>query len=34
MLNNESMAYSAALRRYEKQYDALKAELQTLGFVG
>ena len=34
MLNNESMAYSAALRRYEEQYDALKAELQTLGFVG
>ena len=28
------MAYSAALRRYEEQYDALKAELQTLGFVG
>ena len=34
MLNNESMAYRAALRRYEEQYDALKAELQTLGFVG
>ena len=34
MLNNESMAYSAALRRYEEQYDALKAELETLGFVG
>ena len=29
-----SLAYSAALRRYEEQYDALKAELQTLGFVG
>ena len=28
------MAYNAALRRYEEQYDALKAELQTLGFVG
>ena len=28
------MAYSAALRRYEEQYDALKAELETLGFVG
>ena len=28
------MAYSAALRRYEEQYDALKAELQTLEFVG
>ncbi len=28
------MAYSAALCRYEEQYDALKAELQTLGFVG
>ncbi len=28
------MAHSAALRRYEEQYDALKAELQTLGFVG
>ncbi len=28
------MAYSAALRRYEEQYDALKAELQTLGFMG
>ena len=28
------MAYSAALRRYEEQYDALKAELQTLGFIG
>ena len=24
------MAYSAALRCYEEQYDALKAELQTL----
>ena len=28
------MAYSTALRRYEEQYDALKAELQTLGFIG
>lgn len=28
------MAYDAAMRRYEKQYDGLKAELQTLGFIG
>ena len=33
MVYSESMA-SAALRRYEEQYDALKAELQTLEFVG
>ncbi len=28
------MAYDVAVRRYERQYDALKAELQTLGFIG
>ena len=34
MSSNESMAYDAAMRRYEKRYDGLKAELQTLGFIG
>ena len=34
MSGNESIAYDAAMRRYEKQYDALKTELQTLGFIG
>ena len=34
MSSNESMAYDAAMHRYEKQYDGLKAELQTLGFIG
>ena len=34
MSSNDSMAYDAAMRRYEKQYDGLKAELQTLGFIG
>ena len=24
----------AVIRRYQEQYDALKAELQTLGFIG
>ena len=28
------MDYSAALRRYEERYDALKAQLQTVGFIG
>ena len=28
------MAYDAAMHQYEKQYDGLKAELQTLGFIG
>ena len=27
------MACDAAMHRYEKQYDGLKAELQTLGFI-
>ena len=30
----ESTAYDAAMHQYEKQYDGLKAELQTLGFIG
>ena len=34
MSGKESIAYDAAMRRYEKQYDALKTELQTLGFIG
>ena len=34
MSSNESMAYDAAMHQYEKQYDGLKAELQTLGFIG
>ena len=34
MPNNESTAYDATMRRYEKQYDELKAELQPLGFIG
>ena len=34
MSSNESLAYDAAMRRYEKQYDEIKAELQTLGFIG
>ena len=34
MSSNESMAYDAAMHRYDKQYDGLKAELQTLGFIG
>ena len=33
MSSNESMAYDAAMHQYEKQYDGLKAELQTLGFM-
>ena len=28
------MDYSAALRRHEERYDALKAQLQTVGFIG
>ena len=31
---SKSMNYSAALRRYEEQYDALKAQLQAVGFIG
>ena len=31
---SKSMDYSAALRRYEERYDALKAQLQTVGFIG
>ncbi len=34
MASRESMDYSAALRRHEEQYDALKAQLQTVGFIG
>ena len=34
MPSNESMAYDVALRGYEEQYKALKAQLQTLGFIG
>ena len=34
MSSNESTAYDAAMHQYEKQYDGLKAELQTLGFIG
>ena len=34
MSSNESMAYDAAMHQYETQYDGLKAELQTLGFIG
>ena len=35
MPSNESTAYyDATMRRYEKQYDELKTELQTLGFIG
>ena len=35
MSSNESMTCSGAvIRRYQEQYDALKAELQTLGFIG
>ena len=32
--SNESRAHEAAIRQYEKQYDELKATLQTLGFIG
>ena len=31
---SKSMDYSAALRRHEERYDALKAQLQTVGFIG
>ena len=35
MPSNESMAHDdVALRGYEEQYKALKAQLQTLGFIG
>lgn len=34
MSSSESMTYDVAMRRYEKQYDGLKAALQTLGFIG
>ena len=34
MANRKSMDYSAAMRRYEEQYEALKAQLQTVGFIG
>ena len=34
MPSNEPTAYDATMRRYEKQYDELKTELQTLGFIG
>ena len=28
------MAHDDATRRYEEQYDALKAKLQAVGFIG
>ena len=28
------MAHDEAMRRYEEQYDALKAKLQAVGFIG
>ena len=34
MASRKSMASSAAVRRYEEQYEALKAQLQTVGFIG
>ena len=34
MPSNGSTAYDATMRRYEKQYDELTTELQTLGFIG
>ena len=33
-LYREWIENNAAMHRYEKQYDGLKAELQTLGFIG
>ena len=33
MASRKSMDYGTALRRYEEQYDALKAQLQTVGFI-
>ena len=34
MSSSQSMAHDEAMHRYEEQYDALKAKLQAVGFIG
>ena len=34
MPSSQSMAHDEAMHRYEEQYDALKAKLQAVGFIG
>ena len=34
MSSSQSMAHDEAMHRHEEQYDALKAKLQAVGFIG